>query len=73
MKRIIIDSGICFGKPILEGTRIPVIMVLDLLEDGCSFEEIIRDYYPQLTVDDIKACIHYANQVIKNEEIHLTG
>ena len=73
MKRIIIDPAICFGKPILEGTRIPVYMVLDLLEEGCSFEEIIKDYYPDLTVDDIKICIHYANQVIKNEEVHLTG
>ena len=72
MRKIIIDPAICFGKPILEGTRIPVYMVLDLLEEGCSFEEIIKDYYPDLTADDIKTCIHYANQVVKNEEIHLT-
>lgn len=73
MRRVVIDPEICFGKPILEGTRIPVHMVLDLLEEGCSFKEITRDYYPDLTADDIKTCIHYANQVVKNEEIHLTN
>jgi uncharacterized protein (DUF433 family) len=31
-------------------------MVLQLLEDGASFEEITRDFYPDLTYDDIKAC-----------------
>jgi uncharacterized protein (DUF433 family) len=48
-------------------------MVLDLLEDGCSPQEIIRDFYPDLTVEDVRACIRYANALVKNEEIHLVA
>lgn len=59
-ERISADPKICGGKPCIKGTRIPVTMVLELLEDGLSFDEILTDYYPNLTVADIKACIEYA-------------
>ncbi len=68
--RISVNPNICGGKPCIKGTRIPVAMVLDLLEDGVTFEEILRDYYPHLTVADIKACIEYARALIEGEEIH---
>jgi uncharacterized protein (DUF433 family) len=69
--RISVNPSICGGKPCIKGTRIPVAMMLDLLEDGVTFEEILRDYYPHLTVADIKACIEYARALIESEEIHL--
>jgi|Deesub1362A_J573_1020465.scaffolds.fasta_scaffold02857_3 uncharacterized protein (DUF433 family) len=69
--RISVNPSICGGKPCIKGTRIPVAMMLDLLEDGVTFEEILRDYYPHLTVADIKACIEYARALIEGEEIHL--
>ncbi|MFC1699245.1 DUF433 domain-containing protein [Candidatus Omnitrophota bacterium] len=45
--------------------------ILDLLEGGLSFDQIITDYFPDITKDDIKACLEYANQLVKNEEVHL--
>jgi uncharacterized protein (DUF433 family) len=42
------------------GTRIPVVDVLELVGQGLPFEAIIRDYYPDLKVDDIQACVRYA-------------
>lgn len=69
--RIIIDPQVCAGKPCVRGTRIPVHMVLDLLEEGLTADQILTDYYPQLTREDIFACIGYANSLVKNEEIHL--
>jgi uncharacterized protein (DUF433 family) len=57
MKRITIDSQIHFGKPCVAGTRITVRSVLELIETGISFHEIIRDYYPDLAVEDIHACL----------------
>jgi uncharacterized protein (DUF433 family) len=45
-------------------------MVLELLEDGLSFDEILRDYYPTLTVADIQACIEYARSLIEGEEVY---
>ncbi len=58
--RIAVDPGILGGKPCVRGTRIPVTMVLELIEDGLTFQQIIEDYYPQLTDDDTKACLEYA-------------
>lgn len=72
-ERIAIDSRIHFGKPCVAGTRIPVQSVLELLNEGLSFGEIIRNYYPDLQVDDIRACIQYAIALIAAEEIHLTA
>ena len=57
MNRIIIDAQIHFGKPCVAGTRITVQGVLELIEAGISFSEIIRDYYPDLLIEDIHACL----------------
>ena len=48
-----------------------VYQILDLLAIGMKPEDIItNDYFPQITLEDIYACIAYANQLVKNEEIH---
>ena len=67
--RISIDPEICHGKPCIKGTRIMVSVVLALVEEGLSFEEII-DEYPELTPEDIKAAIYYARLIVENEEIY---
>jgi uncharacterized protein (DUF433 family) len=71
--RIAIDPNIHFGKPCIAGTRIPVQSVLELTREGLSFEDIIRDYYPDLQIEDIRACLQYAIDVIAAEEIHITS
>ena len=68
--RIAVDPGILGGKPCVRGTRIPVTMVLELIEDGLTFQQVIEDYYPQLTDEDIKACLQYARAVVEGEDIH---
>ena len=55
--RIELKSGVHFGKPCVAGTRIPVQDVLELVRDGIAFNTIVRDYYPDLTDADIRACI----------------
>ncbi len=70
--RIAVDSNVHFGKPCVAGARIPVLNVLELVQEGLSFDNIIRDYYPDLQVDDIQACIRYAMDVIAAEDIHIT-
>ena len=69
--RIAVDSSIHFGKPCIAGTRITVQSVLELLDEGLAFGEIVRDYYPDLTIPDIQACIQYAIALVAAEEIHL--
>jgi uncharacterized protein (DUF433 family) len=53
------------------GTRIPVQGVLELVREGLSFAEIIRDYYPDLEPEDVRACIQYAIDVVAAEDIHV--
>ena len=62
--RISIDPLVCHGKPCVAGHRIPVVMVLELLSQGLSFDEILRDYYPTLTKQDLKACLLYVRHLI---------
>ena len=59
-KRISVNSGVHFGKPCITGTRIPVRDILELVREGVPFQEIIRDYYPDIESEDIQACVQYA-------------
>jgi uncharacterized protein (DUF433 family) len=72
IERIVVNPQVHFGKPCVAGTRILVRNVLELLDEGISFQEIIRDYYPELTLDDIHACMRYAIALVAAEEVHLT-
>jgi uncharacterized protein (DUF433 family) len=57
--RIIIDPKVCHGKPTIRGTRTPVAVVLGHLAGGDDFETVQKQY--DLTGDDIRACIAFAN------------
>lgn len=70
-RRIIVDPKIHFGKPCVAGTRIPVENVLELVQEGIPFEKIIEEYYPDLEIEDIKACVQYTVDIIRSEEIHV--
>jgi uncharacterized protein (DUF433 family) len=45
--------------------------VLELVREGTAFEVIIRDYYPDLTDADIRACVQYAMDVVAVEDLHI--
>jgi uncharacterized protein (DUF433 family) len=71
LERIVVNPKVHFGKPCVAGTRITVQSVLELLNEGMSFSEIIQNYYPELTTDDIRGCIEYAIALVAAEDIHL--
>lgn len=72
-ERIEINPAVHFGKPCISGTRITVLNVLELVKEGIPFEKIIEDYYSELELEDIRACIQYAIEVMSAEEIHFTA
>ena len=72
-ERITVNPQIHFDKPCVAGTRIPVHNVLELVREGLSFADIIRDYYPDLEPEDIRACIQYAMDAVALEDIHLAA
>ena len=65
---ISVDPHICHGKPCFKGTRIMVYLVLEMLEAGASVEEI-REAYPALTPQHVKAALHYAARVLEEREL----
>ena len=59
LERIAVDPAIRFGKPCVRGTRISVGDVLGYLAGGMSEAQLLADF-PQLTSDDVRACLAYA-------------
>ena len=60
MTRLItVEPGKRGGQPCIRGMRITVRDVLEYLAGGMSTEELLLDF-PELTVDDIRACLTYA-------------
>ena len=68
LKRISSNPAIFGGKPIIRGMRISVEMILGLLSQGESWDNLLDDY-PDLEVDDIRACLAYAHAIIANDSL----
>ena len=66
--RIVVDPEILSGKPVIKGTRIPVYLIIELLANGLTEKEILKQY-PTLKKEDIKAALLYASRCVENEEI----
>ena len=64
MKRIILDLDILGGKPVVEGTRLSVDHILDLLARNMSPQEIV-EAYPILTVEDVNGVLECATTVLR--------
>jgi uncharacterized protein (DUF433 family) len=71
-ERIIVDPEIMVGKPIVRGTRISVAMIIGLLADGWTEDDVLRNH-PNLRHEDIIACLNYAHDVIAGESIYPTA
>lgn len=65
--RIVTDSDVLVGKPVVKGTRLSVEFLLGLKAAGWSDEQILENY-PQLTADDLHALYAFAGALIKDEE-----
>ena len=70
LARISIDPKVCFGKPCIRGHRIWVSLILDLLAAGTTVEEIL-DQYPQLTREDVLACIAYGSEMSRERYVDI--
>jgi uncharacterized protein (DUF433 family) len=68
-ERIIVDPKILTGKPVVRGTRISVELVVDLLAAGWSHAQILTSY-PHLSEEDIRACLAYAGELLREEKVY---
>jgi uncharacterized protein (DUF433 family) len=67
--RIVVDSNVRFGKPVIKGTRVPVALVLAELAGGHPASEIAEEY--AISEDDIQAVLSYAAELVASEEIRI--
>ena len=70
--RITTDYQICHGQPVVRGLRYPVWVVLEYLSSGMSEAEILADY-PDLALEDLRACQAYAASILKKISQTLAG
>ena len=69
--RIVVDPGVRFGKPVIQGTRVPVHLIIAKLAGGMKPEEIAEEY--EITLEDIQAALRYAANVVATGEVRATG
>jgi uncharacterized protein (DUF433 family) len=68
-KRVVIDPNVLAGKPVIKGTRIAVEFVIDLLGRGWTVEQVLHEY-DHLIRDDVQACLAYASEVLRSEQVY---
>lgn len=64
--RIEIDPGRLGGKPVVRGSRIAVEQVVEMVADGWADTRIVAEF-PTLTAEDVRACLHYAAAMLREE------
>jgi uncharacterized protein (DUF433 family) len=67
-ERVIADPRILAGKPVVKGTRIAVDLVLEELAQNPAIDELLAAH-PDLTRDDVQACLAYARAIVTGEEV----
>jgi uncharacterized protein (DUF433 family) len=60
------------GRPVIRGTRVPVDLLLRKLAEGASESDLL-DADPHLTIEDLRAALAYAAEIVSHETILFTG
>jgi uncharacterized protein (DUF433 family) len=68
LERIVLDPNVMAGKPVIRGTRVPVALLVRMVAQGISEEEILREY-PRLEPADIRGALTYAAEVVAHEDV----
>jgi uncharacterized protein (DUF433 family) len=71
-KYISVDPKVCFGRPVIRGTRVWVALIVDNLAEGVSEDELLKAY-PQLTRDDIRAALAFAAEMTRERVLPITA
>jgi uncharacterized protein (DUF433 family) len=69
LTRIEINPAVLTGKPIIKGTRIPVELIIKLVAQRWTDDQIIAEY-PALRKEDIQEALFYAEKLVQNEEVY---
>ena len=70
LQRIVVDPRVCFGKPVIRGTRIWVALLIENFAEGATEDELLGAY-PQLARDDLRAALAYAAELTRERVLPL--
>lgn len=65
-ERISVNPSVCHGQACIEGTRIPVHLLLQMLANGDTVEDLLVEY-PSLVRADVLACLAYAGKLAEEQ------
>jgi uncharacterized protein (DUF433 family) len=65
--RIHADPAIMVGKPVIKGTRITLEHIMNQLAAGMSAVEVVREYGPRITEEDVRAACAYSAALLSGE------
>jgi uncharacterized protein (DUF433 family) len=66
--RIVIDPKILGGKPVIQGTRVPVQVIVGALAGGMPVKDVCKEY--RVTAEDVQAALAYAAEALAEEKVH---
>jgi uncharacterized protein (DUF433 family) len=69
--RITVDQSVRLGRPVIEGTRVPVDLVLGKLAGGLTIEELCAEY--EIERQDVLAALSYAAGILAEERVRAVG
>ena len=70
LQRIVVDPRVCFGKPVIRGTRNWVALLIENFAEGATEDELLGAY-PQLARDDLRAALAYAAELTRERVLPL--
>ncbi len=68
--RIVVDSDVRFGKPVIRGTRVPVDLVVGKVAGGMPIDDVAVEY--EIAREDVLAALAYAAKTVAEEQVRLT-
>lgn len=66
---ITVETNVRFGKPVIEGTRVPVDLIVGKIAGGMTIDNVKQEY--DLTREQVLAALQYAAHVVSTEEISI--
>ena len=66
-RNIIVDPKVRFGKPVIEGTRVPVDLIVGKIAGGMTSSDVCKEY--DLTREQVRTALQYAAKLVAEEEI----
>lgn len=68
--RIAVDPDVRFGRPVIQGTRVPVDVVVGKVAGGMTIDEVAEEY--EIAREDVMAALAYAARTVAEEQVRLT-